>query len=92
MESGRLTIGGFYSETIVLLGNDSETAERMAEVEELTLHQNTSRKESFSGVSVDEELANVMRYQHAYNACARMVSVIDEMLDVLINRTGVTGL
>lgn len=87
-----LTIDGFYSETIVLLGNDGNSADRMAEIEKLTVEQNTNRKESFSGVSTDEELAKVMRYQHGYNACARMVSVIDEMLDVLINRTGVTGL
>lgn len=46
---------------------------------------------SISGVSEDEELANMVKFQHAYNASARMMTTIDEMLDVLINRIGIVG-
>ncbi|NPV53854.1 MAG: flagellar hook-associated protein FlgK [Firmicutes bacterium] len=86
-----LTFTGYYSETITMLGNEGQTAERMSDIEKLALQQHTNRKESFSGVSVDEELANMMKYQHAYNAAARMVTTIDEMLDTIINRTGIVG-
>jgi flagellar hook-associated protein 1 FlgK len=42
-------------------------------------------------VNLDEEMTNMLSFQHAYNAAARMVSAIDEALDTLINRTGVVG-
>ena len=41
---------------------------------------------SVSGVSLDEEMVDLMRFQRAYQAAARIISVIDEMLDTLINR------
>ena len=48
-------------------------------------------KESISGVSLDEEMANMIRFQHAYNAAARMMTAVDETLDVIINRLGIVG-
>jgi flagellar hook-associated protein 1 len=50
------------------------------------------RRESVSGVSLDEEMTNLMRFQRAYQASARAMSTTDEMLDILINRTGRVGL
>lgn len=46
---------------------------------------------SVSGVSVDEEMTNLVRYQHSYAAAARMITAIDEALDILINKTGLVG-
>ena len=45
-----------------------------------------------SGVSLDEEMTNLVRFQRAYQASARAMTTMDEMLDVLINRTGRVGL
>jgi flagellar hook-associated protein 1 FlgK len=45
-----------------------------------------------SGVSLDEEMVNLVKYQHAYNGAARVITVMDEMLDKLINGTGRVGL
>ncbi|MCL2611105.1 MAG: hypothetical protein FWE02_05450 [Defluviitaleaceae bacterium] len=47
----------------------------------------TARQRAF-GVSLDEELSNMMRFQHSFNASARLVNIIDSMIDTLINRTG----
>ena len=47
---------------------------------------------SVSGVSLDEEMVNLVKYQHAYNGAARVITVMDEMLDKLINGTGRVGL
>lgn len=47
------------------------------------------QRQSVSGVSLDEEMTNLMQYQHSYAAAARMITAIDQMLDVLINKTGV---
>ena len=46
-------------------------------------------RDSISGVNIDEELAEIIKFQHGYNAAAKFVSVIDEMLDTVINRLGV---
>jgi flagellar hook-associated protein 1 len=51
-----------------------------------------NRRQSVSGVSLDEEMANLVRFQRSYQASSRAMSTLDEMLDVLINRTGRVGL
>lgn len=49
------------------------------------------QRDAVSAVSLDEEGANLIQYQKAYNAIARVMTVFDEMLDTLINRTGMVG-
>lgn len=49
------------------------------------------RRQSVSGVSIDEELTDMIRFQHAYNAAARNMTVVDEMLDRIINSMGLVG-
>jgi flagellar hook-associated protein 1 FlgK len=51
-----------------------------------------SRRQSISGVSLDEEMTNLIRFQRGYQASARTMTTLDDMLDTLINRTGRTGL
>jgi flagellar hook-associated protein FlgK len=51
----------------------------------------TARQASF-GVSLDEELSNMMRFQHSFNAAARLVNIIDSMIDTVVNRTGRVGM
>ncbi len=48
-------------------------------------------RESVAGVNLDEEMTNMLSYQHAYSAAGRLVTAIDETLDILINRTGLVG-
>jgi flagellar hook-associated protein 1 FlgK len=50
------------------------------------------RRQSISGVALDEEMSNLIRFQRSYQASSRAMSTMDEMLDVLINRTGRVGL
>jgi flagellar hook-associated protein 1 FlgK len=45
-----------------------------------------------SGVSLDEEMTNMIKFQHAYAAASRVLSAMDENLDRLINGTGRVGL
>ena len=49
------------------------------------LEQLTLERESVSGVSIDEEAANLIKYQRFYEAAARYISVVDELLNVLVN-------
>lgn len=50
-----------------------------------------TRRESVSGVSVDEEMVTLMKAQHMYSASSRIITAIDEALETLINRTGLVG-
>ncbi|MGE5577743.1 MAG: flagellar basal body rod C-terminal domain-containing protein, partial [Syntrophothermus sp.] len=51
----------------------------------------TKQSESIAGVSLDEEVANMVKFQHGYDAAARVITTMDEMIDVIINRMGVVG-
>lgn len=55
------------------------------------LNQVANSKDSISGVNKDEEVMSLMRYQQSYNAAARLMTVMDEALNTLINNTGVVG-
>jgi flagellar hook-associated protein 1 FlgK len=46
-------------------------------------------QQSISGVSIDEEMAEMIKFQHGYNATARFITEADKMLDTIINRMGV---
>jgi len=63
----------------------------MKEASEYILNTISNQRESFMGVSLDEEAINMVKYQKSYNAAARIMTVMDEMLDTLINRTGAAG-
>ena len=55
----------------------------------LNVIQNT--RDPVSGVSLDEEASNMMLFMSAYNAASRLMTALDQTLDVLINSTGVVG-
>ncbi len=74
-----------YSSLISGLGNDKLTADNSAESFGLVLSQLSNQKASISGVSVDEEMTNIIIYQRAYDASAKLVRVADEMLQTLID-------
>ena len=75
-----------YASLIGRIGSDSKQATEMAGNQDLVLQQLSNRRESISGVSLDEEATDVIRFQQAYDASAKVISVINEMRDTLINR------
>jgi flagellar hook-associated protein 1 FlgK len=56
--------------------------------QELLADQVRLRREATSGVSLDEEMTNMIRFQHAYDAAARMVRTVDEMVRTLLDMVG----
>ena len=63
------------------------------EYNSVTLHLGISNsRASMSSVSLDEEMTNMITFQQAYNANARMITVVDETLDKIINGMGRVGL
>lgn len=87
--SGGNTFEGYITNIIAQLGISAEQAGRMVENQEALAGQLIQRRYSISGVSIDEEVANLIQYQHAYQANANVISTLTTMLDTLINRMGV---
>lgn len=73
------------------LGVDAAESERMASNQALLINEFSINRDSVMGVSLDEEMSNMIKFQTAYNANARMVNVYDEMLDLVVNRLGTVG-
>ena len=80
-----------YRTTIVELGVDAQTANRRLAIQSDILRQVEAQRESEAGVNLDEEMANMLAYQRGYEGAARFVTAVDQMLDTLINRTGLVG-
>jgi flagellar hook-associated protein 1 FlgK len=74
-----------YSNLISEVGSSVQNADRMAESSSIVLQQLQNQKDSVSAVSVDEEMMDVLKFQKAYEASARLIRIADEMLDTLIN-------
>lgn len=68
------------------LGAETQTAGYAVSMGEQLLLSTENRRQSVTGVSLDEEMASLVKFQHAYNAAARLVSTTDQMLDTIINR------
>src|SRR5699024_2551338 len=83
------TIGGYYNNVVTNIGISKQHADNMVANQELLVGQLELRRESVSGVNIDEEIVNVIQFQSAYAANARVISTLTEMLDTLINRMGV---
>jgi flagellar hook-associated protein 1 FlgK len=83
--SGNITIGMFYKNMITELGSAASESARMTENQQVLVNQAITWRESVKSVSEDEEIANMILYQHAFNASAKLISVMDEMLNTIIN-------
>jgi flagellar hook-associated protein 1 FlgK len=81
-----------YTSFVTRIGGDLQSAQRGEANATVLLNSIENRRQSTSGVSMDEEMTNLVRFQRGYQASARTMSTMDQMLDTLINRTGVVGL
>jgi len=88
---GTGTFDDYFRGMAAQLGVDSQAAGRMVDNQQLLMSQLDGQKHQVSGVSLDEEMTNMIKFQHAYNAAARVVTTMDEMLDVIVNRLGTVG-
>ncbi|GAA0472229.1 flagellar hook-associated protein FlgK [Alkalibacillus silvisoli] len=81
----------FYEALVGDLGVKAQEANRMANNTSSLRESVNFNREAMSGVSLDEEMANMIKFQHAYNAAARSMTVVDETLDRIINQMGIVG-
>ena len=86
------TADKLYTAFVTRIGGDLKNAQRGEVNANVLLNSIEDRRQSTSGVSMDEEMTNIVRFQRGYQASARTMSTMDQMLDTLINRTGIVGL
>ena len=84
MSGNTTSISDFYGALVSDVGSATDTAETYFEHKSANLQRLENYREEVSGVNLDEEMVNLVKFQHAYNAAAKLVSSVDEMLETLI--------
>lgn len=83
------TFDDYFAETITSVGLKGEQAQNQLATQNKIMGDLRDLRDSISGVNIDEELADIIKFQHGYNVAAKFITVQDELLDTLINRLGV---
>ncbi|MDR1858062.1 MAG: flagellar hook-associated protein FlgK [Treponema sp.] len=78
------TFDDYFADSVGRIGLLGEQSNRALETENAIMKQLRDMRQSISGVNIDEELANMIRYQQGYNAVARFITTVNSMLDVLM--------
>jgi len=91
MDGNAATIREFYSRIVGRLGIESMESQNYKDNYTLLVQQIENQRQSVQGVSLDEEMTQMVKFQHAYDAAARVITTIDQALDTLINDMGVVG-
>jgi len=84
VDLGNVSMTTFYRNLIGTVGNDSQTYKNESESQKLIIEHLNNLRESISGVSLDEEAANLVKYQRSYQAAARMISTFDSLIGDLL--------
>ena len=85
LDSGLSTINEHYQSTIAAIGVDARANEQTLEVQQSFVDDFEQRRQEVSGVSLDEEVTSLILYQRAFEASARVITVTDRMLEVLLS-------
>jgi flagellar hook-associated protein 1 FlgK len=83
------TFDDYFADATGRIGLLGEQSGRALETENLIMKNLHDLRQSISGVNIDEELSNMIKYQHGYAAAARFITTVNSLLDTLINRMGV---
>lgn len=86
LSNSNATMGEYIGAVIADLGEKTSAAKVKFEGQTRLIANLDERRESVCGVNLDEEMTNMVRFQHGYNAAARVISTMDQMLDVIVNK------
>ncbi|EJE7233308.1 flagellar hook-associated protein FlgK [Clostridium botulinum] len=84
-DTNGMTMNTYFNDIIGGLGVDEAEAQRMVKNQATLLKGFQQSRDSVSGVSLDEEFANLVQFNHCYQANAKIISTVDQLLDVVIN-------
>ncbi len=86
MIGSQRTFDDYFADTVTEIGLKGEQSANQLASQNAIMNDLRDLRDSISGVNIDEELADIIKFQHGYNAAAKFISVQDELLDTLINR------
>lgn len=86
---GSSTVGDALAALAGRLGAEAASAAQQSTASQTSMTGLTSSRAALDGVNIDEEMVDLLKYQHMYESAARVISISDDMLDTLINRMGV---
>lgn len=89
--TNNISIDEFYSVFVSKIASDKNQADIFYDTKKQAVDQLGIKLEQIKGVSIDEEFTNLIRFQKAYEANARFITAVDQMIDRLINGMGVVG-
>ena len=85
LNEGKSTLDGFYTNTVGTLGAQIVKAGHLLDSDQVIHSDVMARKESITGVSLDEEATNMMRWQTSFTAASKVIKTVDEMLDTILH-------
>ena len=85
MDGSNTTLDAYYSSLVSTVGVHTQNAQMNANYNETLLTEYSSRKESISGVNLDEEMASLLQFQRAFQAASKLITTADEMLQTLLS-------
>lgn len=83
------TLDDYFADSVTNVGLKGEQAENNLKSHMAIMNDLRTMRESISGVNIDEELSDIIKFQHGYNAAAKFVTIWDSLIDTVINRLGV---
>jgi flagellar hook-associated protein 1 FlgK len=89
LDNGKVGFSDFLGSIVTEMGVKGETADKMRLNSETLNTQISLEREKIMGVSIDEEMTNLVKYQQAFNASARVITAVSQMMDTVINKLGV---
>ena len=89
MIGNKRTFDDYFADSVTKVGLKGEQAETQTKNQTAIMDDLRNKRESLSGVNIDEELADIIKFQHGYNAAASFIKTWNDMLDTIINRLGV---
>ncbi len=89
MVGGSKTFDDYFADAVTNVGLMGEQAEMNLLSQNAIMDDLRGLRDSISGVNIDEELADILKFQHGYNAAAKFITVWDNLVDTVINRLGV---
>ncbi|HAP34551.1 MAG TPA: flagellar hook-associated protein FlgK [Bacteroidetes bacterium] len=84
MNGNKNTVFQFYNGIVSGMGSEIQGLEQETQSQQLVLDQVNSQQNSVSGVSLDEEMTNLIKFQHGFDASARVINTVNEMFDTLL--------
>lgn len=84
LDGGKATFQGSYAETVSYVGNKTREVQVSGLASLALLQQTSTQQQAVSGVNLDEEAANLLRYQQAYQACGKVMQIASTLFDVVI--------